>query len=156
MKNIEKIGFGGGCHWCIEAVFNSVEGVVKVEQGYIASIGENLTFSEAVIVYFDNDVVTLQKLVKNHLLTHASTSQHSFREKYRSAIYYYSETQKLKAESILLNLQKDFKEKVITKILKFAKFRPSRESLQDYFGKNPDAPFCTKYIIPKLKKISII
>ncbi len=156
MKNIQKIGLGGGCHWCTEAVFKSIEGIIKVEQGYISSLKPNADFSEAVVVHYDKTIVSLRHLLKIHLFTHASTSQHSFRSKYRSAVYYFSGIEKIKIEILITDLQKEFDEKLITQVLQFQKFKPSRESLQDYFGKNPDAPFCTKYIIPKLTKISTI
>lgn len=156
MINTEKIGLGGGCHWCTEAVFKSIEGVITVEQGYISSVKPNADFSEAVVVHFDNAIVNLRHLLKIHLLTHSSTAKHSFRSKYRSAVYYYSEIEKSEIEVLLSDLQKEFDEELITQVLKFQDFKPSRESLQDYFGKNPDAPFCTRYIIPKLTKISTI
>lgn len=82
MKNkIQKIGLGGGCHWCTEAVFQSLIGIEKVEQGFIASTEEYNTFSEAVIVHFDSEVISAKTLIEIHLYTHKSTSQHSMRSK---------------------------------------------------------------------------
>ncbi len=95
MGNLEKIGFGGGCHWCTEAVFQSLKGVEKVEQGWIASEGEASTLSEAVIVHFDTSQISLVLLIEIHLLTHESTSEHSMRKKYRSAIYYFDVEQQV-------------------------------------------------------------
>lgn len=156
MKQLEKIGFGGGCHWCTEAIFDSLDGVEKVDQGYVASSGENELFSEAVIVHFDSALISLKRLIKIHLETHSSTSSHSFRKKYRSAVYYFTEDQKIMTDQILKELQKIYPEKLITKVLNFSKFKASRESIQKYYKKNPDAPFCKKYILPKLNKISAI
>ena len=85
--NLYKIAFGGGCHWCTEAVFQSLKGVEKVEQGFITSYDQNNTFSEAVIVDFNTEKIDLKTLVEIHLHTHKSTSNHSMRKKYRSAIY---------------------------------------------------------------------
>ena len=64
---MKKIGFGGGCHWCTEAVFQSVEGVENVEQGYIASEGDASEFSEAVIVHYHSKKAFLERLIKIHL-----------------------------------------------------------------------------------------
>lgn len=153
MQNLKKIGLGGGCHWCTEAVFQAVEGVEKVEQGYISSEGQAESFSEAVIVHYHPKKVFLKTLLEVHLKTHNSTSNHSFREKYRSAVYYFSSEEKNEIRQILEELQQDFEEKLVTQILPFKKFKASRESIQDYYKKNPDAPFCRRYIEPKLRKL---
>ena len=91
---ISKIGFGGGCHWCTEAVFQSLKGVAKVEQGWIASFDEYDSFSEAVIVYYNETVISLETLIDVHLYTHRSNSDHSMRKKYRSAVYTFSENKR--------------------------------------------------------------
>jgi len=151
LKDLDKIALGGGCHWCTEAVFQHLKGVVNVEQGYVCSIEENSTFSEAVIVHFNPSTISLDQLIEIHLYTHQSTSNHSFRSKYRSAIYYFEELQKNHAENILIKLQSDFSKSIITKVLKFADFQSSREEIQDYYTKDPKKPFCQLYIEPKLK-----
>lgn len=148
-----KIALGGGCHWCTEAVFQALIGVEKVEQGYVASTDENNTFSEAVIVHFNPEVITLQTLIEIHLHTHKSTSQHAMRKKYRSAIYYFSEIQKIEAEGILNTLQTKFENKLVTQVYPFSEFKPSREAIQNYYQKNPEKPFCERFINPKLKML---
>ena len=149
MAGENKIALGGGCHWCTEAVFQSLIGVEKVEQGYVASKGENQTFSEAVIVHFNNKI-TLEVLIEIHLHTHKSTVAHSMRDKYRSAIYTYSEEQSKEAKNIVDNFQKEFKGEIITQVLPFCEFRASREAIQNYYQKNPKKPFCETFINPKL------
>ena len=146
----QKIGLGGGCHWCTEAVFQSLKGVCKVKQGYISSINENNYFSEAVLVYFDPKTIPLKDLIEIHLHTHKSTSNHSFRKKYRSAIYYFEEIEKQNLEICLKEVQKDFDSPIITTVLKFNEFQASRDELLDYYQNNRNAPFCIKYIHPKL------
>jgi peptide-methionine (S)-S-oxide reductase len=79
---LQKIGFGGGCHWCTEAYFQSLTGVDKVEQGWISSTAPDDTFSEAVIVYYNPAIIPLKILIAVHLHTHAATKNHSFRKKY--------------------------------------------------------------------------
>jgi len=151
LKNQTKIGFGGGCHWCTEAVFQSLLGVVKVEQGYISSDDINDTFSEAVIVQFDSETISLQTLIEVHLLTHNSTSDHSMRSKYRSAVYTVSEKQKEEALIVIDQLQKEKDKLYITEVLAFSEFKPSREEITNYYFKNPEKPFCKSFIDPKLK-----
>ncbi|MEW7292492.1 peptide-methionine (S)-S-oxide reductase [Aquimarina sp. 2304DJ70-9] len=146
----QKIGLGGGCHWCTEAVFQSLKGVIKVEQGYIKSLDKNMDFSEAVIVHYHPEIILLKDLIEIHLHTHKSTVNHSFRKKYRSAIYYFEEDIKHAIEHFLLEQQKNFEALIITKVLPFKEFLPSRSALLNYYQKNPDKPFCEKYINPKL------
>lgn len=150
------IGFGGGCHWCTEAVFQSIEGVVKVEQGYIASKAPNDNLSEAVIVHYLPKKVSLERLLEIHIHTHKATSNHSLRSKYRSAVYCFSADDEEEAKILLERLQQQFQKKLVTQILPFKIFKASRESIQDYYRKNPEAPFCQKYILPKLKKMEKI
>lgn len=148
---INKIGFGGGCHWCTEAVFQSLKGVNSVKQGWIASDGEAFAFSEAVIVEYDTSVIPLKVLIEIHLRTHKSTSNHSMRKKYRSAVYIFNTEMKNTVESILKTLQFNFTNRLITQILQFSKFKPSHKEILNYYYKNPQKPFCKKFINPKLK-----
>lgn len=153
MTALNKIAFGGGCHWCTEAVFQSLKGVVKVAQGYVASKEENSSFSEAVIVHFITEEISLNTLIEVHLLTHKSTSNHSMREKYRSAIYTFSKTQKKQSLNIVTSFQSQYENKLITQVLDFSEFKASREAIQNYYLKNPEKPFCEKFINPKLNII---
>lgn len=147
-----KVAFGGGCYWCTEAIFQALIGVEKVAQGFISSEGKNETFSEAVIVYF-NKKILLKTLIDIHLHTHKSTVKHSMRNKYRSAIYYFTEEQEKESQHILTTLQTGFDIKIITQILPFKDFKPSIEASQNYYLKNSQKPFCKKYIYPKLNLI---
>ena len=146
-----KIGLGGGCHWCTEGVFESLLGIAKVNQGWIASSGENSDFSEAVEVYFDPAVISLSDLVEIHLYTHASRSNHSMRGKYRSAIYAYDDSQFRQALDILNVLRADFDEAIITQVYPFKSFKQNKIERTGYFYSAPDRPFCQTYIQPKLK-----
>ena len=150
-----KIALGGGCHWCTEAVFQSLKGVEKVKQGYVTSTGENDTFSEAVIVSFSPDIISLATLIEIHLYTHKSTSDHSMREKYRSAVYVFSEEQKESSENIIQGFQKEFDDKLITSVYTFKRFKASRDEILNYYYENPDKPFCKKFIDPKLKLLQL-
>ena len=149
----ERIALGGGCHWCTEAVFQSLKGIIKVEQGFVASEDENESFSEAVIVHFNPKEIKLKTLVEVHLYTHKSTVNHSRRKKYRSAMYTFSEEQNVLANRIIKDLQSLFDNRLTTEVLPFKKFMPSEERFLNYFYSNHKKPFCKTYINPKLKYI---
>lgn len=151
LKNKSKIGFGGGCHWCTEAVFQSLLGVSKVEQGFVSSEDINASFSEAVLVYFDFEMISVSTLIEVHLLTHNSTSNHSMRPKYRSAVYTYSEIQKKEVSLVIDQFREEKGKLFITEALLFSEFKPSREQITNYYYKNPEKPFCKSFIDPKLK-----
>lgn len=148
---INKIGFGGSCHWCTEGIFATISGVQKVEQGWIASENEHAYFSEAVIVYFDESIVPLKKLIEIHLYTHSSTSNHSMRKKYRSAIYSFNEVQQKECDFLLNQLQKEFNAPLVTIVLPFVAYKHNTEDYQDYYYSDPQKPFCKTSIYPKLK-----
>ena len=82
-----RAGFGGGCHWCTEAVFQVVPGVLDVRQGWCSGLDAPDRFSEGVVVAYDARAVSLPQLVAVHLHTHSCTADHPLRRKYRSAVY---------------------------------------------------------------------
>lgn len=144
------IGLGGGCHWCTEAVFMALRGVTKVEQGFIKSNPPADSFSEAVQLTFDCGLIPETALIEVHLRTHASTSKHSFREKYRSAVYVYNDVQRQRVSEALGVLQNDFSAPLVTQVLPFVEFRFSDARYHQYYKKQTSAQFCTRYIDPKL------
>jgi peptide-methionine (S)-S-oxide reductase len=153
MEMNRKIGFGGGCHWCTEAIYKSVKGIIRVDQGFVASKGEESYFSEAVIVHYDPLAIGLEDLILIHLYTHKSTSHHSMRKKYRSAIYTFEPLDAERATLALQKFQENFGKPLVTKVLPFGEFKVSEKAFQDYYYKNPSKPFCKTYIAPKLKLI---
>jgi peptide-methionine (S)-S-oxide reductase len=152
-KALKRIGFGGGCHWCTEAVFQSLKGVSLVNQGFISSTEPNEFPSEAVIVSYDSHIIDLKSLIEVHIRTHSSTSSHRLRDKYRSAVYYFTDSQMTEATEALQEIQKDFEKLIITKVLPFVAFRESSEQYQNYYQQGPEKPFCKHYIDPKLNRI---
>jgi peptide-methionine (S)-S-oxide reductase len=127
--------------------------VQKVEQGWISSFGDQNSFSEAVIVHFDLQKVSLLQLVEVHLQTHSSASNHSMRSKYRSAVYYFEEDQESESKRIIQRLQSKYTQPLITQVLPFVEFKPSPEQFRNYYRKNSKKKFCERYIAPKLKLI---
>ena len=150
---IKKAGFGGGCHWCTEAVFASLKGVLSVAQGWIASNGENNSFSEGVVIEYDTQVISLQTLIAVHLYTHSATSLHSMRGKYRSAVYTFNDEDAVAANTAIAELQSEFEDTIITKVLPFGEFTLNKEEQLNYYYSDTERPFCETYINPKLRLI---
>lgn len=148
--NHARIGFGGGCHWCTEAVFNALRGVEQVSQGFIKSDPPHDSFSEAVLVDYRPAEIPLEVLIEIHLRTHSSTSNHQMRGKYRSAVYTFSIEQSAATQDALATLQSAFDLKLVTQVLQHVAFRASDEQFANYQEKNADGPFCERYIDPKL------
>jgi peptide-methionine (S)-S-oxide reductase len=155
MPTHNQIGFGGGCHWCTEAVFSVLKGVSAVSQGFVSSTGGACAFSEGVLLQFDPLIIHLRDLIRIHLTTHSSYSDHYMRHKYRSAIYTFSDTQTREAEALLRELKSQMNEKVVTEVMPFREFRASPPASQNYYAKDPQKPFCQKHIRPKLLALSI-
>ena len=152
--SLEKVAFGGGCHWCTEAVFQQLRGVHRVEQGFVRSDPPNDSWSEAVVVSFDPEAITLAKLIAVHVSTHASTSNHSMRGKYRSAVYSLDEQQHQSARLILGELQHGYDNALVTQVLPYRDFKFSDTRFHNYYASDNTRPFCKRYIAPKMDKLN--
>jgi len=151
---MQKVGFGGGCHWCTEAIFQSLKDIKHVEQGWISSTHKDASIpSEAVIVHFNPTLISLDILIEIHLFTHNVTSNHTFRQKYRSSIYTFSTSQQLEAQHILASKQKLFDKPLVTKVYEFSEFKLNDAQYLNYYKSNPKKPFCQVRIEPKLKML---
>ncbi|WP_348675104.1 peptide-methionine (S)-S-oxide reductase [uncultured Abyssibacter sp.] len=150
----ERIGFGGGCHWCTEAVFQAIVGVAEVRQGWIATTDDPARFSEAVLLRFDPTRIALRELIDAHLHTHASTSAHPMRDKYRSAVYVMNNAQAESARRELRAARGAFEKTLVTEVLRFGTFRASSPRYRNYYARRPEAPFCRRHIAPKLRIVA--
>lgn len=150
MNSTEKIGFGGGCHWCTEGVFQVLKGVAQVDQGFIRADPPSDTWAEGVIVHFDPSAINLSILIEVHLRTHGASRVYVANGKYRSAIYVYDEQQRQYAINSIATLQRDFDEPIETRVLPFRDFKPSEDRYKNYYATDPERPFCRRYIDPKL------
>lgn len=121
-----------------------------MDQGFIASTAPDDSFSEGVIVHFDPEIIGLEQLLEVHLHTHQSTSNHSFRTKYRSAMYWFEKKQESAFAKAISTIQPQFTKLIITKALPFISFRLNDISFLGYYKNNPEAPFCRRYIDPKM------
>lgn len=148
-----KLGFGGGCHWCTEGVFQALRGVAQVDQGFVQSDAPADTWAEAVIVTFDPSVIELATLSEVHLRTHSATKARSPRGRYRSAIYIFEDSQRHEAEQATARFAEESGKAVHTLVLPFRSFRASDERYRNYYRTDPSRLFCRRYIDPKLEYI---
>lgn len=148
-----KAGFGGGCHWCTEGVFQALRGVSQVDQGFVQSDAPADTWAEGVIVTFDLSVIQLATLSEVHLRTHSATRARSPRGKYRSAIYIFEDSQRHESELAIARFAEETGKAVHTLVLPFRNFMASDEHHQNYYRTDPSRPFCRRYIDPKLEYI---
>lgn len=150
---MDKIGFGGGCHWCTEGVFQALKGVEQVEQGFIQSEAPSDAWAEGVIVSFDPAIIPLQTLAEVHLRTHSAVGTYSPGGRYRSAIYVTRPDQRDDAARAIAAFADEAGEAARTMVLPLAGFKPSEARYQNYYRTDPERPFCRRYIDPKLDYI---
>lgn len=159
---------GGGCFWCTEAVFNEVEGVLKVVSGYSNgdSPGEptyrevcsgQSGFAEVVQVTFNPSKISFEELLIMFMTTHDPTSlnkQGADRgTQYRSIILYQNEQQKMVAETVINQLKSYFDKPIVTEVSELETFYPATNDHQDFYDSNPNSGYCMVVIDPKLRKL---
>lgn len=161
--------FGGGCFWCIEAVFQTLPGVISAEPGYTGGSLDNPTYdqvcagetghAEVVKITFDPDKVSYERLLDAFFTVHDPTTPNrqgnDIGAQYRSAIYYTSEEQKKAAELFIETLAKKglFRDPIVTEVKPLDKFWPAEDYHKDYYTRNSNAPYCQAIIRPKLEKL---
>jgi peptide-methionine (S)-S-oxide reductase len=152
MENVSKetAGFGGGCHWCTEGVFQILRGVSQVNQGFLQSTAPDDAWAEGVMVRFDPGVISLDILIEVHLRTHSANSGYSPNGRYRSAVYFGDADQWHRADTVITRLRHEVDSAVRTKVLPLVGFRSSEERYRNYYRTDPTRPFCQRYIDPKL------
>ncbi|MEQ1153223.1 peptide-methionine (S)-S-oxide reductase MsrA [Acinetobacter pittii] len=158
--------FGGGCFWCVEAVFLQIRGVEKVTSGYAGGHTTNPTYeqvcqedtqhAEVILVDFDEQQVTYSQLLDVFFATHDPTTLNrqgnDIGTQYRSVIYYYNEEQKQAAEHTIQTLKNDDLD-IVTELSPVPTFYPAEEYHQNYYAKNPSQGYCNFAIPPKLLKL---
>jgi peptide-methionine (S)-S-oxide reductase len=167
METLEKATFGGGCFWCVEAVFERMEGVRTVVSGYAGGSVQNPTYdevcagttghAEVVQITFDPAVVAYEELLETFWQAHDPTTPNrqgaDVGSQYRSVIFTQSEAQREAAEKSRSALAKRTEEPIVTEIAPLQQFFEAEEYHQDYFRNNPNAPYCVFVIQPKLRKL---
>ena len=164
----QKIVVGGGCYWCVEAVFQRLEGVKAVKSGFSGGHVKNPTYeqvckentghAEVVQIEFDPAVLTLDKLLDVFFVAHDPTTLNrqgrDVGESYRSVIYYANDDQKKAADAAKVRAKKEWKDPIVTEISPFKEFYAAEDYHQNYFNLNKDKnPYCSVVIAPKLNKL---
>jgi methionine-S-sulfoxide reductase len=166
---MQSIVLGGGCFWCVEAVFKRVKGVERATSGYAGGKKESRNPSyeevaskktghaEVVKVEFDEKKISLEEVLKIFFTTHNPTEinkqGNDVGSQYRSIILYNDESQKEISEKIKQNMQKLFNEKIATEIKKLGEFYPAEKYHRNFYDLNPAQPYCMLVIDPKIKKL---
>jgi len=161
--------FAGGCFWCVEAVFEELDGVIAVESGYAGGSAETADYktvctgttghAEAVRITYDPKKITYEELLKVHFATHDPTTLNrqgaDVGTQYRSAIFYADEKQKELAQAFLddLKAQKVFERPVVTTLEPLKAFYPAEAYHQNYVCNNPNNPYVRSVALPKVAKV---
>ncbi|HUB81484.1 MAG TPA: peptide-methionine (S)-S-oxide reductase MsrA [Bryobacteraceae bacterium] len=168
MAQAETITLGGGCFWCLEAVYNEMEGVSSAVSGYMGGHLANPSYEqvctgrtghvEVVQVKFDAAVTTLREILEVFFAIHDPTSLdrqgNDAGPQYRSVIFYHDDAQRAAAEQIIreLDAENAFGRPIVTEIRPASEFYLAEDYHQEYFRNNPAQPYCAYVVAPKVAK----
>jgi peptide-methionine (S)-S-oxide reductase len=161
--------FGGGCFWCLEATFELLNGVERVESGYTGGALKNPTYqqvcsgttdhAEVVQIAYDPKIISYRDLLNVFFVMHDPTTLnrqgHDVGTQYRSAIFYHSPEQKKIAEEAIADLEKQnvFDQPIVTQVAPLGTFYRAEDYHQGYFRNNPSAGYCRAVVAPKVAKL---
>ena len=164
----DKATLGGGCFWCLEAVFLDLQGVLSVTSGYAGGSTPNPTYhevcdgdtghAEVVQVEFDSSQLSYGDLLRVFFAIHDPTTLNrqgaDAGTQYRSVILTHSDEQRAAAEEIRGELERDkiLDDPIVTEIAPLTVFYPAEEYHRDYFSRNPNQPYCRAVVAPKVSK----
>ncbi|MGM9475126.1 peptide-methionine (S)-S-oxide reductase MsrA [Pedobacter sp. GSP4] len=162
--------FGGGCFWCTEAVFQSLNGVSQVTSGYMGGELKHPTYmeicngntghAEVIKINFDEAVISYEELLLIFFKTHNPTTPNrqgnDIGTQYRSVIFYENDTQKAQVDKMIGDLTRDavFEKPIVTEVTPTAEFYEAEDYHQNYFHDNQSKPYCAFVIQPKLNKFA--
>jgi peptide-methionine (S)-S-oxide reductase len=168
MNNLEIVTLGAGCFWCVEAIFEKIEGVEKVVSGYSGGHKINPTYkevcngttghAEVIQVTFNSEIITLSEILDVFFQVHNPTTLNrqgaDVGTQYRSVIFYHDESheQIAKKSKEKWNDSGKYTDSIVTEISKFENFYVAEDYHQEYFENNPYQPYCSFVIEPKVKK----
>ena len=166
---MEKATFGAGCFWCVEAIFERLDGVSAVDAGYAGGTVPNPTYeavctgktghAEVAQITFDPGKISYERLLEVYWEAHDPTTMNrqgaDHGTQYRSVIFTHDAKQKSAAEKSRGEAQKKFKDPIVTVIEPLTVFYKAENYHQDYFKNNPEAPYCRFVIKPKLEKLKL-
>ncbi len=167
-KTLEVATLGGGCFWCLEAVYSELQGVEQVVSGYAGGHVRNPTYrevcsgatghAEVVQITFDPSVISYRDLLRIFFTIHDPTTLNrqgaDVGTQYRSIILYHNETQKQTALEVMEEVTQQglWPNPIVTELKPFDAFYPAEEYHQRYFARNPLQPYCQVVIAPKVAK----
>jgi peptide-methionine (S)-S-oxide reductase len=167
-SNLEIITLGGGCYWCVEAVYENLDGVKSVVSGFSGGKIPNPTYeevctgttghAEVVQITYDKTVTDINEIFKVFFTVHDPTTLNrqgaDVGTQYRSVIFYKNAEQKKAAQDIIteLNKAKVYDSPIVTKIEPFTKFYKAEDYHQNYYANNKNQPYCKMVIQPKIEK----
>ena len=167
-RQVDTATFGTGCFWCTEAIFQQLDGVLKVTSGYSGGHVANPSYkdvttgttghAECIQVLYDPQKITFDDLLEVFWQTHDPTTLNrqgnDVGPQYRSVIFYHNASQKEKAEKYKAELDKSgaWDNPIVTEISPFDKFYIAENYHQDYYNQNGSQPYCYYVIRPKLEK----
>lgn len=163
---LELATLGGGCFWCVEAVFETIPGVHSVVSGYAGGQTTQPSYdqvcsgktghAEVVQIEYDSSRISYMDLLNVFWEAHDPTTLHrqgmDVGTQYRSIILYHDEQQRRIAEESKQKAASNFSKPIVTEIVPLTHFYPAEAYHQDYYRRNPDAPYCVAVISPKLAK----
>lgn len=165
---MEKAILGGGCFWCLEAVFERLHGVQGVVSGYAGGLTDNPSYeavcsgatghAEVVEIAFEPDVISFRQLLEVFFAIHDPTTLNrkgaDVGTQYRSVVFALNEQQRSQADAMIAELERAdvFEAKIVTQVVAATKFYPAEPYHQGYFRRNPDQGYCNMVIAPKLAK----
>ena len=162
----KRIVLGGGCFWCIEAVYRNVKGVVRAVSGYSGGARKNPTYeqvcsgatghAEIVDITYDDEVVSLETLLDIFFAIHDPTTLNQQGAdkgtQYRSVIYYTNDEEKKIIEESIAKHQPNFANSIVTEVSPLGEVYPAEAYHQNYYNLNPMQGYCQVVIAPKLQK----
>ncbi len=168
-EKTETIALGAGCYWCVEAIFQQLDGVVAVKSGFMGGHIPNPTYElvctkttghiEVINVTYDPKVISTKTILKwfwkAHDPTDAGGQGGDRGPQYASAIFYTTDDQKKAAEESLKIAQQAFEQPIVTKLRKAEEFYLAPEDHQDFYFNNKKNGYCNAVINPKLDKLNL-
>jgi peptide-methionine (S)-S-oxide reductase len=168
LKDREVVTLGGGCFWCIEAIFDELKGVEEVESGYSGGQVENPTYkevctgttghAEVVQVTFDPEVIPLKDILKVFFTVHDPTTMNrqgpDVGPQYRSAVFYRNQEQQTTVEKVIQEIEEEklWDSPIVTEVTPFEAFFKAEDYHQEYYKLNGKQPYCRLVIAPKIAK----
>lgn len=168
MNEKEMATLGGGCFWCLEAVYEQLQGVEKVESGYSGGAVKNPSYelvctgttghAEVVQITFDPEVITFKELLGVFFTIHDPTTLNrqgaDVGTQYRSVIFYHGDEQRVVAEEVIREIEAAgiWDRPIVTEVTPFEVFYKAEDYHQEYFRRNPGQSYCRVVIAPKVAK----